>query len=205
MWLSLILFVMLCVAVWHVSVLQDRWTTLCHNMGRSSRTPAEDILEEAARLAKQPDGLEAAWGLIANAYRGDWDLAPSEWHSAAERWRDEHWHGPQEREKMQPVKFTGHNLVLAGNQPEYLDLPAVLTDDQYISCWQLTWKERLILLLTGRLWLRQLHCGRGLQPQKPQVEEPKRLDWWDDKWTADTWAGVLHAIIDHGREKRADV
>lgn len=36
--------------------------------------------------------LELAWGLIANAYGGDWDLAPSEWKEAATRWRDEHWH-----------------------------------------------------------------------------------------------------------------
>ena len=37
-------------------------------------------------------GMELAWGLIANAYRGDWDSAPPDWKKAAERWRDEHWH-----------------------------------------------------------------------------------------------------------------
>ena len=34
------------------------------------------------------DLLEAAWGLIANAHNGDWDLAPTEWKEAAARWRD---------------------------------------------------------------------------------------------------------------------
>lgn len=38
------------------------------------------------------DLLEAAWGLIANAYGGDWDLASpaSGWKEAAERWRDQY-------------------------------------------------------------------------------------------------------------------
>ena len=36
--------------------------------------------------------LELAWGLIANAYGGDWENAPTEWREAAIRWRDEHWH-----------------------------------------------------------------------------------------------------------------
>ena len=31
---------------------------------------------------------EAAWGLIANAWEGDWSKAPPEWREAAERWRD---------------------------------------------------------------------------------------------------------------------
>ena len=31
---------------------------------------------------------EAAWGLIANAWNGNWDEAPWDWQVAAERWRD---------------------------------------------------------------------------------------------------------------------
>ncbi len=38
------------------------------------------------------DPLEIAWGLIANAYGGDWELATPEWQAAAIRWRDEVWH-----------------------------------------------------------------------------------------------------------------
>lgn len=35
------------------------------------------------------DHLELAWGIIANAYGGNWDLAENkEWKPAAERWRD---------------------------------------------------------------------------------------------------------------------
>lgn len=34
------------------------------------------------------DLLDDAWGLIANAYGGDWDRADAEWKDAATRWRD---------------------------------------------------------------------------------------------------------------------
>jgi len=38
-------------------------------------------------------GMELAWGIIANAYGGDWDKASPDWKEAAEKWRDEQW-GP---------------------------------------------------------------------------------------------------------------
>ncbi len=36
------------------------------------------------------DLTKAAWGLIANAYGGDWTQATPEWRDAAGRWRDEY-------------------------------------------------------------------------------------------------------------------
>jgi len=49
----------------------------------------------AGRAAASPDPpdeefTEAAWGLIANAYGGNWGDAPDAWRGAAERWRDEY-------------------------------------------------------------------------------------------------------------------
>jgi len=38
--------------------------------------------------AAKDDALELAWGIIANAYGGDWNLANTDWHGAAIRWRD---------------------------------------------------------------------------------------------------------------------
>jgi len=38
------------------------------------------------------DLLELAWGLLANAHGGDWDLATLEWKKAAEQWRDKGYH-----------------------------------------------------------------------------------------------------------------
>ena len=32
--------------------------------------------------------IELAWGLIANAWNGNWDEAGDQWRGAAERWRD---------------------------------------------------------------------------------------------------------------------
>ena len=50
-------------------------------LGRRSEASETKPLEELLNLA---------WGLIANAYGGDWDLASesSGWKAAAERWRD---------------------------------------------------------------------------------------------------------------------
>jgi hypothetical protein len=37
-----------------------------------------------------PLAIEIAWGIIANAFDGDWSKASDEWRQAAERWRDEY-------------------------------------------------------------------------------------------------------------------
>lgn len=33
------------------------------------------------------------------------------------------------------------------------DLPVFRTDDQIVSCWKMTWGERLSALFHGRVWL----------------------------------------------------
>jgi len=56
---------------------------------------------------------------------------------------------------MKPVPFKQQNTVYAEGQPEYQPLPAYR--DRYgeaVTCWQLTWWERLRLLFSGHLWLR---------------------------------------------------
>lgn len=74
---------------------------------------------------------------------------------------------------MKPVDFEGANVTFAKDQPEYQPLPAHRTQDgQVISCWALTWRERLRLLVTGRLYLSLLTFGQPLQPQLPSVTNP---------------------------------
>ena len=74
---------------------------------------------------------------------------------------------------MYPIEFPEQNLVLAEDQPEYLPLPSHRADDgEVISCWLLSWRERLRVLWTGRLWLRQLTFNEPLQPQLLEVESP---------------------------------
>ena len=73
---------------------------------------------------------------------------------------------------MEPIEFTEQTMVWAKDQPQYRPLPAYTDHEQTISCWRLTWRERIALLWRGRLWLRQLNFGSALQPQLPSVESP---------------------------------
>lgn len=74
---------------------------------------------------------------------------------------------------MIPITFPEHNCVYAKDQPEYLPLPVHKTvDGMVISCWQLTWRERLKVLFTGCVWYSILTFNRPLQPQRPSVDSP---------------------------------
>ena len=74
---------------------------------------------------------------------------------------------------MRPVEFPEQTHVIAKDQPQYLPLPALVTEDrQVISCWGLTWRERLQVLFTGRVWLTISTYNSPLQPQRMSVERP---------------------------------
>ncbi len=68
---------------------------------------------------------------------------------------------------MKPIKFPEQNCTYAENQPEYLPLPAFKDAGemgQVISCWQLSLKERLRILFTGKLWVSLAMFGKPLTP-----------------------------------------
>ena len=74
---------------------------------------------------------------------------------------------------MKPIEFPEQNCVYAKDQPEYLPLPVHKTPDgMVISCWALTWRERVKMLLTGRMWWSVLTFNHPLQPQLPSVDRP---------------------------------
>lgn len=75
---------------------------------------------------------------------------------------------------MHPVKFDEANTLIGANQPEYITVPAYVDPDgqQVSTCWALTWKERLIVLITGHVFLHQLTFGNPLQPQLVSLEGP---------------------------------
>ena len=73
---------------------------------------------------------------------------------------------------MIPIPFPEQTVVFAKDQPQYLPLPAYSAAGQVITCWRLTWRERFKLLVTGKLWLRQLTFSAALQPQSPGVDYP---------------------------------
>ena len=77
---------------------------------------------------------------------------------------------------MLPVEFPEQTTLFARNQPEYLPLPAYADGTEVISCWAMTFKERLRVLFSGAIWVRQLTFGRKLQPQKLQTRSPFILD-----------------------------
>lgn len=63
--------------------------------------------------------------------------------------------------------------MFAENQPEYLPLPAFKDQSgTVLTCWKLTFKERLKVLLNGRFYFMQLTFNSPLQPQLPSVENP---------------------------------
>jgi hypothetical protein len=74
---------------------------------------------------------------------------------------------------MKPIKFKESNVTFAENQKEYLPLPAFRNNDgEVISCWKITFLERIKLLFTGKLWLSCLTFNQPLQPLLPMVNYP---------------------------------
>ncbi len=68
---------------------------------------------------------------------------------------------------MKPISFKHQNTVFAKDQPEYMPLPALKLDTpegEVISCWSLSFRERLILLITGRVWLSLMSFNKPLTP-----------------------------------------
>lgn len=72
---------------------------------------------------------------------------------------------------MKNVKFEGCNVVYGKGQPEYIPLYAQKAGDVSITCYKLSFKERLKVLFTGVIWLGQMNFGKPLQPQLPSVNK----------------------------------
>ena len=77
---------------------------------------------------------------------------------------------------MKLAEFPEQTVVVAKDQPEYLPLPAHKLpsdpDGKLTCCWELNWKERFHLLLTGKIWHQVLTFNNPLQPQRLTVEKP---------------------------------
>jgi predicted amidohydrolase len=68
---------------------------------------------------------------------------------------------------MKPIEFPESNVVYAKDQPEYIPLPVFKADTpegQCISCWELTFTERLRILFTGKLWVSLMTFNKPLTP-----------------------------------------
>ena len=73
---------------------------------------------------------------------------------------------------MKPVKFKHQNVIFAKDQPEYHPLPALklnTSEGEVISCWQMSFKERMKVLLTGKVWLSLMSFNKPLTPSYMSV------------------------------------
>lgn len=68
---------------------------------------------------------------------------------------------------MKPIKFKEQNCTYAEDQPEYQPLPALKMDNEtgdVISCWNLSIKERIKVLFSGKIWLSLMTFNKPLTP-----------------------------------------
>ncbi len=80
---------------------------------------------------------------------------------------------------MKPVKFKEHNVVYAENQPEYTPLPALKVKSEsgeVIACWELSFRERIKLLFTGKLWSCILTFNGALAPSYFTVHKSELIN-----------------------------
>lgn len=70
----------------------------------------------------------------------------------------------------------GQEVVYAKDQPEYLPLPAHrMPDGLVITCWKLSWRERVLVLFGKHIFLKQLTFNTPLQPLRLTVDVPSEL------------------------------
>jgi len=74
-----------------------------------------------------------------------------------------------------PIKFKEMTNQIAEKQDEYMTLPAWISKDEkgeIISCWKIGILNRIKLLFTGKIWLRQWTFNTPLQPQLIETDKP---------------------------------
>lgn len=78
---------------------------------------------------------------------------------------------------MSPVEFDSANTTFADDQSEYIPLPAHIDSDGVVTtCWRATFRDRLLFLITGRMWLQFLTWGKPLHPSKMTSTRPALKD-----------------------------
>ena len=71
------------------------------------------------------------------------------------------------------TEFPEQTVIIAKDQPEYLPMPAHVAADGVVTCcWRLTLRERLRVLLQGRVWHQIMTFGSQLQPQALAARKP---------------------------------
>jgi len=84
---------------------------------------------------------------------------------------------------MKPVSFKHQNVIYAKDQPEYQPLPALKLDTpsgEVISCWQMSFKERMKVLFTGKVWVSLASFNNPLTPSFLSVNRKEVYSHPDD-------------------------
>ena len=85
---------------------------------------------------------------------------------------------------MKPIKFKHFNTNFAEGQDEYNSLPALRLDSdqgEVITCWELSFKERLILLVTGKVWMNLISFNKPLTPSLLSINRKDMYSHKEDK------------------------
>ena len=85
---------------------------------------------------------------------------------------------------MKPIEFKHQNVVFAKDQPEYQPLPALklnTPEGEVISCWGMTFKERVKVLFTGKVWVSLMSFNKPLTPSFIAVSRKDVYSHPDDK------------------------
>lgn len=73
---------------------------------------------------------------------------------------------------MKAIKFPECNVDYAKDQKIYFTLPAFKDEDGVVvTCWKMSWIERLKVLFTGKVWKTQLTFNKPLQPMNMFVSK----------------------------------
>jgi hypothetical protein len=104
---------------------------------------------------------------------------------------------------MKPTEFKEQNVVFAKDQPEYMPLPALkleTPEGEVISCWRMSFKERIKVLFTGKVWISLMSFNKPLTPSYLSVNRknvfsiPKDtipfLFLWKSKKHAGNWFAI---------------
>ena len=73
---------------------------------------------------------------------------------------------------MKAITFPGCNVILAKDQPEYNQLPAMVIEEngQYVICWEVSTEDLIELNRTRKLYYSQLTFGHPFQPIQLSVD-----------------------------------
>lgn len=73
---------------------------------------------------------------------------------------------------MTPIEFKEQNTVAAKDQPEYQPLPCHVDagpEGTVTACWKMNWKERIHVLLTGKVWVSLWCFHKPITPSRISV------------------------------------